>query len=133
VAIDMQQTIQVRNPCSSKKWLYVPRRPNDSARKPGVNGMKIKNPSITIRSIRNWTGYALLLVLPGTLLLLPLAAWWLHRRGVAPWQAVKSSPRNHVIEGQSSDWRADEAPPPQVQPIRRKPYIESARFNCVAD
>jgi hypothetical protein len=126
----MQQTIQARNPWSSKKWLYSPRRPNDSTRNTDVSVMKMKYPSITIRSIRNWTGYALLLVLPGTLLLLPLAAWWLHRRGAAPWRAVKSSPQNHVIEGQSRDWRADEAPPPQVQPIRRKPYIESARFTA---
>jgi hypothetical protein len=93
VSTDMQQTIQVRNPCPSKKWLYL-LRPNDSTQNSGVSGMKIKNTSITIRDVRNWTAYGLLLVLPGTVVLLPLAAWWMHRRGTAPWRAVKSSPQS---------------------------------------
>jgi hypothetical protein len=80
------------------------------------------------RSVRKWTGYLLLLVLPGTLLLLPLAAWWLHRRGGARGRTVISSPQNDVIEGRSRDWRADKAAAPHVPPTRRKPHIGSARF-----
>jgi hypothetical protein len=50
----------------------------------------MKNSSITIRTVGKWTGYLLLLVLPGTLLLLPLAAWWLYRRGAARRRAVNA-------------------------------------------
>jgi hypothetical protein len=93
--------------------------------------MSINNSSITIRSIQKWTGYLLLLMLPGTLLLVPLAAWWLHRRGGT--RGANASTANLCDRTPGSEiGEPIKAAAPHVLPIRRKQHVGLRDFNSGA-